>query len=373
MTFFVVQDDSFASIADYIENQAGAMAQRMGLIFYPELAFRSKLRPGTYVFCALDRLTAAEREITLRAWDALAAAGSQVRLLNHPTKTVRRYDLLRGLNESGVNRFRVYRASETLHPARYPVFLRLENEHTGDIGGLLHNQTQLYAALARAFLLGYHRRDLLIAEYCHTAAADGFFRKYSAYVVGDHVLPRALNVSRHWMVKADGQYIDESTVVEERRFVFENPHEAALREIFRQGRVEYGRIDYSLLGDQLQVWEINLGPTIGRGPMAGPGSPMMEKYRPLREPIRQHFYSRFHAALESIDVEADPRLEIPLALPHELRERFKRERRQSRRAMIHRNFVDRVTYCSWTQRAKRLVAPVMRKGAPVLNRAGGTS
>lgn len=373
MIFFVVQDDSFTSIADYIENQAGPIAHRLELIFYPELAFQKKLRLGTYVFCALDRLTDAEREITLRAWDALSAAGSQVRLLNHPTKTVRRYELLRRLHESGGNRFRVYRATETRHPERYPVFLRLENEHTGDIGGLLHNQTQLYAALARAILLGYHLRDLLIVEYCHTAGADGFFRKYSAFVLGDQVLPRIYNVSRHWMVKAEGQYMDESTVMEERRFICENPHEAPLREIFRQCQVEYGRIDYSLLGDQLQVWEINLGPTIGRGPMAKPSSPLMEKFRPLREVGRQHFYRRFQAVLESIDTNADPRCEVPLVLPEELRERFKKERLQRRRGMIHRDFVERVTYCSLMQRAKRLVAPVMRKDTPVLNRAGGTS
>jgi hypothetical protein len=373
MNFFVVQDDSYLSIAEYIESQARSLAQRLGLIFYPELAFRRTLPLGTYVFCALDRLTAAEREITLRACDALSAAGSQVRLLNHPAKTLRRYDLLRRLNETGVNSFRAYRAAETRDPERYPVFLRMENEHTGDIGGLFHNRSQLYAGLARAMLLGHHLRELLIVEYRHTAGDDGFFRKYSAFVVGDQVLPRLLNVNRHWMVKAEGQHMDEATALEERRYICENPHEAMLRDVFRQARVEFGRADYSLVGDRLQIWEINLGPTIGRGPMVKQASPLMEKYRPLREVGRQHFYRRFQAALESIDTGADPRCEVSLALPEELRERFKRERRQQRRAMLHRNFVERVTYCSLMQRAKRLVKPLHAEDAPVLNRAGGTT
>jgi hypothetical protein len=373
MIFFVVPDDAFLSIGDYLENQAGPMAHRLDMIFDPELPYRRKLRPGTYVFSALDRLTDAEREIALRACEALSAAGSQVRLLNHPTKTLLRYDVLRSLYESGVNRFRAYRASETLNPERYPVFLRLEREHTGDIGGLLHNQAQLYAGLARAMLLGYHLRDLLIVEYCHTAGDDGFFRKYAAFVVGDQVLPRSLNVSQRWMVKAEGQRIDEPTVMEERRFLCENPHEAILREIFRQSRVEFGRIDYSLLGDELRVWEINLGPTIGRGPMVEARSSPLEMCRPLRDANRELFYRRFREALESVDTDADPRCEIPFVLPQELLEQCKRERRQRRLAMLHRNFVDRVTYCSLMQKAKRLVRPAIREHAPVLNRVGGTS
>jgi hypothetical protein len=371
MIFFVVQDDSFVSIAEYIENHGHALACGLELIFYPELAFSPKLRAGTYVFCALDRLTAAEREITLRAWEALAAAGSEARLLNHPTKTLRRYELLGSLHQSGVNRFRVYRATETRRQERYPVFLRLENEHSGDISGLIHNQAQLYAALARAVLLGYHLRDLLIVEYCHTAAPDGYFRKYAAFVVGDRVLPRSMNLSRRWMVKADGQHLDEATILEERRFLQENPHEATLREIFRRSHVRYGRIDYALLNGQLQVWEINLGPTIGRGPLIGTPSPLLERYRPLRDVNREHFFSGFQAALESIDTRTGTDCEIPLKLPQELRERYKKERRQRRRAMVHRNFVERVTYCSAMQRAKRFFAPVVRK-APVLNSAGGT-
>jgi hypothetical protein len=370
MIYFVVPDDSFLSIAEYIENRACTAVPRLELIFYPELAFLDQLRLGTYVFCALDRLTDAEREITLRAWETLAAAGC--RLLNHPTKTMRRYELLCRLYESGVNRFRAYRATETRHPARYPVFLRLENEHTGDVGGLVHNQTQLYAALARAVLLGYHLRELLIVEYCHTAGEDGFFRKYSAFVLGDQVLPRFSNVSRHWMVKAEGQYMDASTVMDERRFICENPQGETLRELFRQSRVEYGRVDYSLVGDQLQVWEINLGPTIGRGPLAGQSSPLMEKYRPLREVGRQHFYRGFQAALERIDTHGDAPGEIPLVLPADLRERFKKERRQQYRAMLHRNLVAGITCFSW-QQAKRLARMVAGEDVPVLNRAGRTT
>ena len=41
-----------------------------------------------------------------------------------------------------------------------------------------------------------------------------------------------------------------------------NPHERRLREIFGRARIDYGKIDYAMLGDRLQVWEINTNPNI---------------------------------------------------------------------------------------------------------------
>lgn len=363
MIHFVVPDDSFFSIADYLENQGRPIADRLRLMFYPELVHRKKLSLGTYVFCALDRLTASEKEITLRAWETLEAAGDGVRLLNHPHKTLLRYDLLRKLYESGVNGFNAYRASETWSPQCYPVFLRLENEHTGDIGGLLYNAKELYAALARAVLLGYRLRELLIVEYCHTANAQGFFRKYSTFIVGDRVLARFSNVGRNWMVKAEGQYMDESTVLEERRFILENQHEEALRQVFRLGRVDFGRADFSVIDGKVQVWEINLGPTIGRGPLAAARSPLMEQYREQRAVGRDHFYGRFREALVNIDSEADPNCEVPFVVPDKLLDQYKRERRQARRSLIHRNLIERARYSSWLRPARRLVKPLVRQGA----------
>ena len=59
------------------------------------------------------------------------------------------------------------------------------------------------------------------------------------------------------------KYLMTPEVVEkERRYLTENPHERELREIFRLARIDYGRIDYAMLGDRLQVWEINTNPSI---------------------------------------------------------------------------------------------------------------
>ena len=48
----------------------------------------------------------------------------------------------------------------------------------------------------------------------------------------------------------------------ERRYLETNPHEQDLREFFKLARIDYGKIDYSILGDRLQVWEINTNPHI---------------------------------------------------------------------------------------------------------------
>ena len=48
----------------------------------------------------------------------------------------------------------------------------------------------------------------------------------------------------------------------ERRYIETNPHERELREIFRRARIDYGKIDYAMLGDRLQIWEINTNPNV---------------------------------------------------------------------------------------------------------------
>jgi hypothetical protein len=86
----------------------------------------------------------------------------------------------------------------------------------------------------------------------------------------------------------------------------------------------------------------------------------MEKYRPQREAGRQYFYDRFQAALEAIDSQADAGREIPFILPDKLVQQYKYERRQARRALLHRNLIEQARDSSWLRPAKRLVKPLMR-------------
>src|ERR1700754_3796179 len=54
--------------------------------------------PGTYISTDLERLPAERLGELAKDWDRLAAAGGN-RLLNHPVRAMRRYELLRTLYE----------------------------------------------------------------------------------------------------------------------------------------------------------------------------------------------------------------------------------------------------------------------------------
>jgi hypothetical protein len=220
--------------------------------------------PGTYVFADLELLSDAERARAAEAWEALAARGA--RLLNHPARSLRRYDLLRLLEARGINRFAVHRAEEGPAPARFPVFLREESGHGGSDSPLLETQEALSAALLARRRERGSLAGTLVVEHLDTADARGVYRKYGAFIVGERILARHLFFSDRWQVK-DWHLLDEGRLEEERRFVEENLHAGALRPIFALAGIEYGRIDYALLDGAVQVWEINTNPMIaGVGP-----------------------------------------------------------------------------------------------------------
>lgn len=54
------------------------------VLTYERLARRRSLPAATYIFADIDRLPPPLAERAARIWQALAAAGPRVRLLNHP-------------------------------------------------------------------------------------------------------------------------------------------------------------------------------------------------------------------------------------------------------------------------------------------------
>jgi hypothetical protein len=60
--------------------------------------------------------------------------------------------------------------------------------------------------------------------------------------------------------------VDAATVGEEERFVREFPHRARLGEVFELAGIDYGRVDYALRGERIQVWEINTNPVVVPAP-----------------------------------------------------------------------------------------------------------
>ena len=272
MIYFLTTPESADTIRIYLKVAGGGLAGRLVPMVYDELFAASALPDGAYCFADLELLSDAARQRAARRWEELAARGC--RLLNHPTRSLLRYELLRELRRRGVNTFDVYRLADGESPKRFPVFLRTANDHKGSISPLLGSAEELDAATAALRGRGERLDDKLVVEFCNTADPDGLYRKYGAFIVGERILPRHLFFSRHWVVK-DWSVLDDALLREEQRYLATNPHERQLREIFAAARIEYGRIDYSLRGGEMQVWEINTNPIIiGMGPArAGSAAP----------------------------------------------------------------------------------------------------
>jgi hypothetical protein len=232
-------------------------ADEMCVLTYERASWKRSFRPGTYVFTDIERLGPAATERAAALHDRLASDRAAYRVLNHPVHTWRRYRLLRTLHEQGTNAFSVYRLEEGAGSVRYPAFLRGENDHRGNSTELLKDHEQLSEAVA-----GLKRipDEPLLTEFLDTSI-DGVFRKYSAFRIGSEIIARHLFFGRRWMLKGP-ELSGAQYVAEEFAYVHDNPHRAALAEFFDLARVEYGRIDYSLLEGRIQVWEINSNPMI---------------------------------------------------------------------------------------------------------------
>src|SRR5262249_42856670 len=146
------------------------------------------------------------------------------------------------------------------------------HRHNGSQTALLPDVRSLERALTELLLRGYRRTDLLIVEFCDVRSPDGLYRKYSAFRVGDRLLPRHLHVSDSWVCKARTCLVTEETVDEERRYFEDRPHDVGLWDVFRIANIEFGRIDYSIIDGVPQVWEINTNPALTEVDREAPAS-----------------------------------------------------------------------------------------------------
>ncbi len=339
MIFFVVEPSRSFGFRYFIEDRAHDQRDRFHLLDPGLLQRDPRFVPGTYVF-TLDDLLPAEVEAYDALWSQLGQHSPEVRLLNHPRQTMGRLALLHALHASGRSRVRAVRATEPVESLRFPVFLREETRHTGTRTPLLHSPGELRRALRKLALRGFHRGELLVVEFCDTADSEGIFRKYSAYIVGDRVIPRCLEFGNAWMVKHDARRYTPDRLIEEREFVESNPHEVALRGIFALAHVQYGRIDYALLDGALQVWEINLNPTIGRYRPHQEDSTEVRRVRELRRDTNDIFYGRFLAAWDALDTHPTTEDTVAVQVDERLWRAARAERAAARRGERHKRAME---------------------------------
>ncbi|AXQ29650.1 hypothetical protein D0B54_13595 [Solimonas sp. K1W22B-7] len=295
MIWYLVTAPHAYTVSEHLRGDWGAALRKRMVVMPYELLTRMPVMPqGSYIFSDLERLDALPRKILGRVWARLQDSGC--RMLNHPERSLRRLELLDALHKDGRNDFRAFRADTAGEPWRYPVFLRQEKEHSGAQSPLLHDLQSVREALLQLVLAGHALSDLLVVEMCDTADADGIYRKYSAFRIGEHIVPRHVLFSRNWMLK-DMDLVGPARRAEILDYCQNNPHESELRGIFSRAQIGYGRIDYALDRDgRIQVWEINTNPQIMRAPSAYPES--------VRH-FHQAFAGRYLEAMQAIDSDGE--------------------------------------------------------------------
>ena len=308
MIYYLVTAEHSYTMESYLQSWGRKLIDRIQLLFYEELPKLRRLPAGTYIFSDLERLSPQQKAFAAEVWKQLAATGNGVRLLNHPMRCVLRYQLLQALHESGQNDFRAVRATEARALDRFPVFIREENEHTGNINGLLRNQDEVDEALANLVTQGYSLDSLLVIEFCETSDSTGVYRKYAAFMVGGTIVPRTLIFGHDWCLKVTDLGTEEM-LREERDYREQNPDEPWLRKMFNLAGIDYGRIDYGLLGNKPQVWEINTNPMVLLLP---------KEYTPVHLPAQKEFARCIIPAFEALDCRQPVVASTQISIPPEL-------------------------------------------------------
>lgn len=271
-----------------------------------------------------------------------------------------RHDLLEKMRAVGINEFRSYAPDRIDDSVRYPVFVREAAEHTGSLSGLLRARRQLQSFLLWQRLRGYKLRELLVVEFCDTVDSHGEYRKYSAQYVAGRVSARYVHVGRHWMVKAHGSAFEDAWANEEFEFIRNNVHAQRIRKIFELARIDFGRIDYGMQNGNIQVWEINTNPTIGRLPPGENRPPKPERVKRLQQPGRNLFFDRFQTMMESIDTPHDPDVSAESTITPKSLQAWREAARAARQLTRRRLLLGRVTTWPAMRQARDLGKKLLR-------------
>ncbi|HVZ79270.1 MAG TPA: hypothetical protein VHE12_00560 [bacterium] len=230
---------------------------------HPLLRSAGEPPPGVYLFTDIERLSPAEEAQAGELWERLQEDPARWVTLNQPGRTLRRLELLRKLQAEGINRHRAWPLWQPPPPdVRFPVFLRVANDHDGARSGLLEGPEALQRRIEELRSQGKDLEGWIACEYAGSQRPDGAYAKYAAFLIGDEVIPRGVLFNSHWQVKEAGLF-EEGLLAEERDHVARNPHADLLRRVFALAGVDYGRVDYGVDAEgRISVWEINTNPQI---------------------------------------------------------------------------------------------------------------
>ena len=299
MIYLLVTNRGAHTFRDYLQDWAGDLASKLKLLIYEDYLRWPPEAPGTYIFSDLERLTDAQLAICRDFAEQLEKTFPKTLIINHPKHALRRFDLLKTLHGAGINSFRAYRLLQGSIDVRFPVFLRSARDHIGPRSELIPDRKALMIAALNVAAAGFRPEDILVIEYCDTPHADGWFRKYSAFRFGDRIIAAHMIFSKDWVAKDGGEHQEAALQEEEEAYMRNNPDEAFVRRIFDLAKIQYGRIDYSVLGDKPQVWEINTNPVLLKSRAE------YEKEAPAEIPLKEKLASVIGGCLKDLDTSDD--------------------------------------------------------------------
>jgi hypothetical protein len=271
---------------------------------YDQFLRRKVVAAGTYIFTDLERLTPWELRVASEAYRVLSSDG-RCRILNNPARVMTRYELLRSLRAEGINSFDVIRGDERRWPEKYPVFVRHEQDHGAPLSrDLWKNRQELQAALERVRMEGTPMRGLLIVGYAGEPFDGPWFRKLNSFRVGNAVFAHHVVVEDNWNVKygQQGVKFPEEFKLFEQKFVSEKWYADVVGRAFSVAGIEYGRADFGIVDNRLEIYEINTNPHIS----ADPGSPS-----PTRRTTLAMATKKFCEALAALD-QSNSRGTVPM-------------------------------------------------------------
>jgi len=291
MIYFITKATKTYTLLTFLNTWGGRLRPLVKFLPVEEMARATTFQPGTYILTDYDILSDSQVKILRKIYDELEKHPADFRLLNRPGGSLCRLDLLEKLYTAGINPFRCLPANKLPENLNFPVFVRKGRDHYGKITGLISDRAGLEKTIADTQKEGLPKEEILVTEFADTSDQNGVFRKYSAFLVGDAIVPRHIFFSKKWMIKGadlvNPEYIDE-----EIRFLENNPHKEELKKIFALAGMNYGRIDYGMKNGKPVVWEINPNPMIA-------SSSSLKK--PKRRPAHDTFAGLFIAAFEKLN------------------------------------------------------------------------
>jgi tetratricopeptide (TPR) repeat protein len=223
-----------------------------------------RLRDAASVVVNLISDVDSAREILLEAAALLDRIG--LRVINHPRSILRTdrqsvAELLAGIPFCRVPWVRRLEAGACWGKDGSPALVRVAGTH----GGESFERIETAAAFS-AFAALHPDADLYLTEFVDYQSADGLFRKYRFFFVGEEILPYHLAISDGWKVHhcttdmANQAWMrdEEAAFLNDPGRVFDAHHFAALEAIRRRIGLEFCGIDCGLdRNGDLVVFEVN--------------------------------------------------------------------------------------------------------------------